>query len=341
MPPRHPGTALGNTLQGVVAIPWRQAWHEGLYGPAGFYRHEPPARHFATATQRPLGRVLAEALWRWADRLGMPGIVDIGAGRGELLGDLHAARPDRPLLGCDVVARPPGLPPAVDWTPGPGGAALADRLRNLTDVLVVAHEWLDVVPCDVAQVDRLGRLRLVQVDPATGLESLGGLLGEQDRRWCETFWPTSEPGDRVEIGLTRDRAWADLLSRVSRGAALAVDYGHQRADRPRGGTLTAYRRGARLAPVPDGTCDITAHVAVDALAHDRLLTQTEAFEEVGMIPEHPDPAEAGADPESYLRHLERSAALSELVGRDGYGAFRWVLACLPGRPGSGAADWPP
>ncbi len=325
----------------MVAIPWRLAWHDALYGSSGFYRREPPAHHFSTATHGPLGAVLAEALWRWADLLGMPAILDIGAGRGELLGHLHAARPDRPLGGCDVVERPRGLPPAVGWLSGPGGEGLPDPLGHLTDVLVVAHEWLDVVPCDIAQVDAWGRLRLVHVDPATGAELLGGRLDEQDRLWCERFWWTTRPGDRVEIGLTRDRAWAELLSRVSRGVVLAVDYGHLGEHRPADGTLTAYRRGARVAAVPDGTCDITAHVAVDSLAHDRLLTQAEAFARVGMVPQRPSLPAAGVDPATELRRLERSAAMAELIGHDGFGGFRWVLACLPGAPARGAADWPP
>ncbi|MGV1007615.1 MAG: SAM-dependent methyltransferase [Dermatophilaceae bacterium] len=325
----------------MTALPWRLAWQDALYGPGGFYRREVPSRHFATATGAPLGRTLAEALWRWADRLGMPGIVDLGAGRGELLADLHAVRPDRPLLGCDVVTRPAGLPAPVDWVQGPGGAALPDGLSELHDVLVVAHEWLDVVPCDIGRVDRSGRLRLVQVDPVTGRESLGEPVGEPQLRWCDTFWPAREPGERVEIGSARDQAWADLLSRVSRGAVLAVDYGHERGHRPREGSLTAYRQGARVAPVPDGTCDLTAHVAVDSLRQDRRLTQAQAFEEVGLAGVRPDPGLARRGPGRYLRELQRAAASAELTRPDGYGGFHWVLARLPEGRRRGGADWPP
>lgn len=318
-------------------LPWSQACQAALYGPNGFYRRNAALRHFATATQPPLGAVLAEALWRWADRLGMPGIVDIGAGRGELLTALHAARPGRALLGCDVVARPDSLPAAVGWLVGPGGAALPDELDGLTDVLVVANEWLDVVPCDVAQVDADGMLRLVLVDPGTGAERFGEPLVAADARWCERWWPGAESGGRLEIGRRRDLAWDDLLGRVRHGAVVAVDYGHDRSARPAGGTLTAYRDGARVMPVPDGTCDLTAHVAVDSLRHDRLLTQAEAFAEVGMTAErHASPTEVGA--QGYLAHLERAAALVELTNPAGYGGFRWILACLPGPPGASPAD---
>ena len=83
------------------------------------------------------------------------------------------------------------------------------------------------------------------------------------------------PGSRS--GSTRDLAWGDLVCRVRHGILLAVDYGHTRGDRPTGGTLTAYRAGALVAPVPDGSCDLTAHVAVDSLDHDELTTQRAAL----------------------------------------------------------------
>ena len=45
----------------LVMVPWREAWHDALYGPAGFYRSaEGPAGHFTTSTHGPLGAALAE-----------------------------------------------------------------------------------------------------------------------------------------------------------------------------------------------------------------------------------------------------------------------------------------
>ena len=119
---------------------------------------------------------------------------------------------------------------------------------------MVAHEWLDVVPCPIAEVDDAGQLRLVMVEPATGEETLGERVG-QERGWSGRphHWPDAEPGTRVEVGLARDQAWAGLLERVRSGVAVAVDYGHRGGERPREGTLTAYREGSVVAPVPDGT----------------------------------------------------------------------------------------
>ena len=43
-------------------------------------------------------------------------------------------------------------------------------------------------------------------------------------------------GDRAEVGRARDRAWAGAVGSLDRGLAVAVDYGHLRADRAAGGT---------------------------------------------------------------------------------------------------------
>ena len=51
-----------------------------------------------------------------------------------------------------------------------------DELRHLDAALVVAHEWLDVVPCPVAELDDRGVLRHLLVDPATGEESPSATL---------------------------------------------------------------------------------------------------------------------------------------------------------------------
>lgn len=306
-------------------VGWARAWQEALYGAQGFYRAQVPARQFAAATHPPLGAVLAEAIWHYADLLELSGVVDIGAGRGELIGALHAHRPDRPLLGVDVIERPDELPAGVRWLRGPGGAALPDELADLDDVLVVAHEWLDVVPCVIGQLDASGVLREVLVDLVTGDEALGDPVEGTDLAWQQRFWPVAQTGDRVEIGRTRDLAWADLLSRVCRGAAIAIDSGHVASARPRHGSLTAHG-GARVArPVPDGSCDLSAKVAVDSLYHDEIHTQTTAFESFGVWAPMPDPALARCDEAAYRRRLARATAAATLTDPTGYGALRWVV----------------
>src|SRR5699024_7015856 len=74
-----------------VIIPWREAWQEALYGSGGFYRRpEGPVGHFETATHGPVGRALARTLVGLAAETGAEGVVDLGAGRGELLSALRS-----------------------------------------------------------------------------------------------------------------------------------------------------------------------------------------------------------------------------------------------------------
>lgn len=321
-------------------LPWRDAWQGALYGASGFYRRGGgPARHFTTSTHAPLGATFAEGVLALADREGATHVVDVGAGRGELVTALHRLRPALRLTAVDVVERPGGLPEGIEWLVSPGGADLPAALRDLDDVLVVAHEWLDVVPCTVAEVGADGTLRTVLVDPAHGTESLGGPLGGPDRAWCARHAASDplEAGDRVEVGRARDLAWAGLLGRIRTGTALAVDYGHTRATRPATGTLVGYRDGTTVPPVPDGGCDVTAHVAVDSLEQDERLTQREALFGLGLTASTPPLGLARTDPPAYLAALARASAVTALTARGGLGDFHWVLRRIPGprtRPGA-------
>lgn len=309
----------------MEGVGWERAWHEALYGPEGFYRSPSgPAAHFATATHGRTGAVLAEALLRLAHQHGLTRVVDVGAGRGELLSRLHDIDPALHLTGVDVVTRPRDLPAPVGWLVSPGGPNLPEGLGRLTSALVVAHEWLDVVPCAIAEVDADGILRERLVDRA-GAESWGAPLAGESLAWSEAHWPVSEPGQRVEVGLTRDRAWAGLLHRMDSGIAVAVDYGHRRGERPAEGTLTAYRSGRQVEPVPDGTCDLTAHVAMDSLDHTELLDQRTVLRGLGIKGTPPPHDLARSDPAGYLRALEQAGAAAALTARGGFGDFLWAL----------------
>jgi SAM-dependent MidA family methyltransferase len=316
--------------------PWTLAWQDALYGARGFYRMPTgPAGHFATSCHGPRAVPFAEALLRLATAESVGRIIDIGAGRGELLsaiaglaGGAEGAGID--LVGVDVVARPAGLATRIDWIESPGGAELPD-LGRPEAALVVANEWLDVIPCPILEADGAGELREVEVDDS-GQERLGVLAGESatvgaaEVAWVQRWWPGPfQPGDRVEVGMPRDQALASLQQAVGSGVVLAVDYGHTRTSRPAGGTLTGYRQGRQVAPRPDASCDLTAHVAVDSLPHDRLMTQRDALRELGIRGEHAAYDLARSDPIAYLRALERRGAVAELTGA-GLGDFWWVLS---------------
>jgi SAM-dependent MidA family methyltransferase len=225
------------------------------------------------------------------------------------------------FVGVEVAPRPAGLAAEIGWR------------RDLPEGIVgmlLATEWLDNVPLDVGEVDTDGRVRRVLVDPATGRESLGADLDAAGRFWLARWWPSPKPGDRVEVGWPRDAAWADAVSRVRRGCALAVDYGHLRADRPPLGTLTGFRAGRQMTPIPDGSCDVTAHVAVDAAAEAaghpyRIVSQREALRGLGVDGGRPPLDLAHTDPAGYLRALSSAGAAAELTDPAGLGGHWWLL----------------
>jgi len=319
------------TSLGMPAVPpptphptWKQAWDAALYGADGFFRREAPAAHFRTSVHA--SPLFARALARMTREAGLDTVVDIGAGRGELLTVLHALDPGLDLLGVEVAARPAGLDPAIAWT---------TALPEAVDGLVVANEWLDNIPCHVVEVAPDGRLRVVHVDPATGEETLGQPLAHSTvapslAAWVERWWPLDarEPGTRAEVGSTRDAAWADVVGRLTRGIAVAVDYGHTAGSRPPFGSLRSYRRGQEVDVLPDGSCDVTAHVAVDAVA-DRVggvvRRQRDVLHELGVSGERPDLGLATSDPAAYVRALAGATEAAELTAEGGLGDFFWVV----------------
>ncbi|MDG4794340.1 SAM-dependent methyltransferase [Micromonospora sp. WMMD1082] len=141
------------------------------------------------------------------------------------------------------------------------------------------------------------------------------------------------PEVRAEIGRTRDEAWAEAVGHVDRGLALAVDYGHLSAERPVGGSLTGYRGGRQVPPVPDGSCDITAHVAMDSVASAgervarcaySLGSQREGLRALGVDGGRPPLSRAGRDPAGYVRALAEASAAAELTDPAGLGGHWWL-----------------
>jgi SAM-dependent MidA family methyltransferase len=302
-------------------VPWQRAWQHALYGPTGFYyRPEGPVGHFRTAAHA-AARELVPALHRLAAEHNCTAIVDVGAGRGELLAALAAHPGPRGTLGLwgvDIVPRPPRLTPAVGWSAGL--AALPDRV--LAGALVIAWELLDVIPCPILELDGDGLLREVLVEPATGREALGEPASQTDLDWCARWWPTGstyhpddddqENGERVEVGEPRDRFWAGLVSRSASAGAramLAVDYAHRKSNRPALGSLTGYRSGRALPPRPDGSMDLTAHVAIDAVAAAGLAAGATSSD---LTTQH----------HALLRLGVRN---NELLDSGGLGGFSWLL----------------
>ncbi|MFG3661344.1 SAM-dependent methyltransferase [Streptomyces sp. NPDC047706] len=300
-----------------------------LYGPGGFYRGpEGPAGHFRTSVHAsPLfAEAVAGLLRRVDEALGRPAsldFVDMAAGRGELVTGVLAALP--PALAArtrayavEIAERPAGLDHRIEWR--------AECPEGVTGLLF-ANEWLDNVPLEVSEVDPAGAWRLVLVRE-DGTERLGEPVSGPAAEWLARWWPgAAEEGMRAEIGLPRDEAWASAVGRVGQGLAVAVDYAHTADARPPFGTLTGFREGRETPPVPDGTCDITAHVALDActLPGGRTLPQRDALRALGVVGARPPLALATTDPAAYVRALTSAGEAAELTAPGGLGDFGWLV----------------
>lgn len=333
-----------------MSIRWRDAMEQALYGPDGFFvSGTGPANHFRTSVHvSPAFAVALHRLVTTVDAaLGHPtsiDIVDVGAGRGELLRAIQASiagATDRPsttslahrvrLTAVERAPRPADLPKEIAWRREvPVGVA----------GVLLATEWLDNVALDLAVATPAG-WRYLLVDPATGTETVGAAVDREDADWLARWWSSpagddlgNGPGARAEIGRARDDAWADAVGRLDRGLAVTVDYGHLRQTRPVAGTLTGYRNGRQVPPVPDGSCDVTAHVAVDSVADAgrrvgrypyTLVTQRAALRALGADGRRPPLDRAATDPVGYLRALSAASTVAELIDPAGLGGHWWLL----------------
>nr|WSY52799.1 SAM-dependent methyltransferase [Streptomyces sp. NBC_00886] len=320
---------------------WRAAAAEALYGPEGFYRRpEGPAGHFRTSVHASalFAGAVARLLCRVDEALDRPAaldFVDLAAGRGELVTGVLAALPVEVAArvrahGVEIADRPEGLDHRIEW--------LSEPPKGIAGLLF-ANEWLDNVPVEVAEVDSAGVPRLVLVRE-DGAERLGEPLSGAEAEWLARWWPQArEEGLRAEIGLPRDTAWASAVATLDRGLAVAVDYAHTADTRPPFGTLTGFREGRETAPVPDGSCDITAHVALDTCAEAgataantadtapgvRLLTQRIALRALGITGARPPLTLASTDPAEYVRALASAGEAAELTAAGGLGDFGWLV----------------
>jgi SAM-dependent MidA family methyltransferase len=317
----------------AVWVTWRTAMERALYGTDGFYRRERPGEHFRTSVHASprfaaaLGRLVAQV----DAALGHPArfdLVDMGAGRAELL--INILRTAEPGLAerlvptaVEIAPRPPEVPDRITWR---------NELPPEITGLVIANEWLDNIALDVVEETPAGP-RLVLVDPATGAERTGPEPSLEDLDWLARWWPLREPGDRAELGHPRCLAWSSVIERLAGGLAVAVDYSHTRESRPPYGTLTGYRDGATVPPVPDGSCDVTAHVALDAcsasgqragVSETLLTTQRDALRSLGLAGTRPPIDLAHRDPRGYVRALCAAGEDAELIDPGGLGGFGWL-----------------
>ena len=256
-------------------IPWELAWKAAALGPRGFYMHAMPYDHFTTSVEQAQLTDKLLPYLRAALANGPVTFIDVGAGTGLLSEHLHAhltedEQEHTQILCMDLRPRPEQLNPKFKWIQGDIRKTISQVPSGNT--VLVAHEFLDDLPCAIIEVNEAGLAHVVVTDSTSGKQLLGPLLqqGSPDDAWLQHWWPTVRPFMRCEVGRARDICWNQLTSVVTSGFAIAVDYAHTYEDRVRGlwdgGTLASYAHGAIATPVANGKSNITAHVAIDALA---------------------------------------------------------------------------
>jgi SAM-dependent MidA family methyltransferase len=276
---------------------------------------------FTTAPEisQMFGEIIGGALADCWKRAGAPTdaiYAELGPGRGTLAADalriMRAAgfRGDVHLVETSPVLR------EVQRKVVPDGQS-HDSIDDLParPLLLVANEFLDALPIrqHVGGVER----RVVV--------SGGGLAFDRD-------------GEIVETSPARDEAISSVATCLAAkgGAAIVIDYGHQRS--APGDTLQAVR-GHRFAPVLSdlGEQDLTAHVDFQAVAEAAadaggevtpLVAQGEWLIRLGI--EARAQALARANPE---RANDLQIALERLTSRDQMGQLFKVLAIH-------SPDWP-
>jgi SAM-dependent MidA family methyltransferase len=260
-------------------IPFDRFMELSLYGPGGFFsgdtlRSQKSGDFLTSPEVSPLfGQTIARFVESEYGRIGDPFmVVEVGAGSGSLLGPLLQARPHeaKPFEAW-----------AVDLSPA-ARVALARLLKSdrvvsdLSEIpdpirgVVIANELIDNLPMAIAQLTAGGwRERWVGSD-GDGLAFVDAPPRPEVLEWLKRFAGPVEPGGWVEVQLQAQAWLRGVLTRVSAGSLLLMDYGDSADDlapRRRDGTLRTYR-AHHLGPHPldePGATDITADVNFSAL----------------------------------------------------------------------------
>ena len=314
----------------------------------GYYRRGRPigaAGDFVTAPE--VSQMFGEFVGLWCaavwQAMGAPRrvvLAELGPGRGTLMADaLRAARAVPAFLDALELH----LVEASEPLRAEQRAQLADAGPTWHEsvgtvppgpLLAIANEFFDALPIrQFERIDGAWRERVVDLAPASGALRFAAAGTCAAEAACPGSAPAGAPaGAIVERAPAREALAAALAARIAAegGAALIVDYGHERPGT--GDTLQAMRRHRRHGVLEDpGEADLTAHVDFSALAAAARGAGAGAFGPVAQgrflqslgIEERADALRRGADAEQ-ARAID--AALRRLTGAHGMGMLYKALA---------------
>jgi SAM-dependent MidA family methyltransferase len=267
-------------------MPFDRFMELALYGPGGFFSGETlrsqKSGDFLTSPEvSPLfGQTIARFVASEHERIGDPFVVvDAGAGSGSLLRSLL----EMGHFDAWAVEVSPAARAALGLILEPH--RIVNDLEELPDPIrgvIVANELIDNLPMAIAQLTSSGwRERWVAID-GDELTFVDADPRPQVMAWLERFAGPVEIGGWVEVQL-QAQAWVgEVLSRLSAGSMLVIDYGDTAEDlapRRASGTLRTYR-SHHLGPDPllePGASDITADVNFSALLVSAEASGAEVF----------------------------------------------------------------
>ena len=310
----------------------------------GYYRRGRPigaAGDFITAPEvsQMFGELIGlwcAALWQSADRPRPVRLVELGPGRGTLLADALRAAGTVPAfrdaLDLHLIESSETLRAEQAALLGDARPTWHERFETVPPgpALVIANEFFDALP--IRQFERVGaswRERVVTVAPDSG--ALGFAVNCAPCPDAARLG-AAPAGAVIERAPARVALAATLGARIAAdgGAALIIDYGHERPGI--GDTLQAVKRHRRHDVLADpGGADLTAHVDFSALAAAARRAGAHAF---GPVPQGAFLQALGIDARAdRLRQgasAEQAAAIDaahrRLVGADQMGTLFKALA---------------
>ena len=296
-PPQGPAEEIRRRIAQRGPVGFDEFMAVALYHPhGGYYASDQPRTgrrgdFFTSVSVGPVfGKLLAAQFLEMRAHLGNPGdftLVEQGAHDGQLLADILAAW-DGPRPRVVVIEPLPVLRARQQQTLAPWSGLLThvaheNELPPFTGVFF-ANELLDAFPVKIlARRDGVWHERRVDRDGNSFVfvdVPFGGTAPQL---------PSATPDFVTEVCPPLGPWLQTVASKIVRGWALLVDYGHPAAVRHQSarahGTLAAYRAHRRVEnPLADpGTQDLTAHVDFTAVAQ---AAQDAGLQVAGFTDQH-------------------------------------------------------
>jgi SAM-dependent MidA family methyltransferase len=265
--------------------------------------------YFTNSQLQPVfGRLMAQQIGLWREQLGRPedfSVVELGAGRGEILAELRERLKDVACRAIEYGAREP--------------------LGSINGV-ILSNELFDALP--VHSVRKSGGALVEQyvVAGAEGFRFVDGPLSDPRlESYVGRYAPALAEGQSIEVNLAAVEQIERMAAALQRGYVLTIDYGYTSeeiagARRFPCGSLMSYRghQASEDVLADPGRRDITAHVNFTALERRGeelglkalgLRTQAQFLMEIGEADQFASALEACSESDSFRLRMQLKTLL--------------------------------